>query len=78
LSWTERWRIKEIRGWTLEFSHVHDEKYVGVLIAKYRAVAKKNGSCAEYQISDTMIFTLPTPQMKPMLVIEPSGVKACR
>ena len=51
----ERWRIKEIRGWTLKFSHTGDEKYIEVLITKYRAIAKRNGSCAEYQITDTMI-----------------------
>jgi hypothetical protein len=77
-TWRERWRVKEIRGWTVRFSHERHDKYVGVQIAKYHAVAKKNGVCAEYQITDTMIFTLPNPQMKPMLVVEPTGVKACR
>jgi len=73
-----RWRIQKVRGWTLEFSHVQDEKYTGVVIAKYLAVAKKNGLCAEYHIADTVIFTQPNPQMKPMLVVDSEGLKACR
>jgi hypothetical protein len=35
----------------------HQRKSVsGVITLKYEAVAKKNGSCAEYEITDTMPF----------------------
>ena len=75
----ERWRIKEIRGWSLHFKHVSEKRGVGILTRRYRAVAKKNGSCAEYQITDTIPFPEPVNvQIKPILVVEPGGVTACR
>jgi hypothetical protein len=77
LRW-ERWRIKEIRGWKLRFSRISESRSPGVMILKYQAIAKKNGSCAEYQISDTIVVPPFNPQIKPILVVEPSDVKACR
>ena len=74
----ERWRIKEVRGWKLHFKRVSEKRSPGVITLKYEAVAKKNGSCAEYEITDTMTFPPPNPQMPPILVVEPNGVKACR
>lgn len=73
----ERWRIREIRGWSLRFKRVKESRNVGVLTLEYRVVAKKSGSCAEYQLSDTM----PIPgnvQIQPILVVDPGGVHACR
>src|SRR5258708_3469911 len=49
LAW-ERWRIKGIRGWSLRFKRVSEKRGVGILTLQYQAIAKKNGSCAEYQI----------------------------
>jgi hypothetical protein len=77
LQW-ERWRIKEIRGWKLHFRRISEKRSPGVTTLKYEAVAKKNGSCAEYQIADTMVLPPPNPQMPPILVVDPNGVKACR
>jgi len=74
----ERWRIKEIRGWKLHFKRISEKRSPGVVTLKYQAVAKKNGSCADYQITDTMTFPPPNPQMPPILVVDPNGVKACR
>jgi len=74
----ERWRIKEVRGWKLHFKRVSEKRSPGVITLKYEAVAKKNGSCADYQITDTMTFPPPNPQMPPILVVDPNGVKACR
>jgi hypothetical protein len=74
----EKWRIKEIRGWSLRFKRVSEKRGLGILTRQYRAVAKKNGSCAEYQITDTMLLTPGNVQIKPILVVEPSGVMACR
>lgn len=74
----ERWRIKQIRGWKLHFKRISEERSPGVLTLKYEAIAKKNGSCADYQITDTMTFPPPNPQMPPILVVDSNGVKACR
>jgi hypothetical protein len=74
----ERWRIKEIRGWSLHFKRVHERRGIGLLTYQYRAVAKRNGWCAEYRITDTMPFPPMNVQIKPTLVVEPSGVTACR
>lgn len=74
----ERWRINEIRGWSLHFKRVDEKRGVGILTRQYRAVAKKNGSCAEYQITDTMPLPPGNVQIKPSLVVEPNGVTACR
>jgi hypothetical protein len=74
----EKWRIKEIRGWSLRFKRVSEKSGLGLLTRKYRAVAQKNGSCVEYQITDTMLLTPGNVQIKPILVVEPSGVTACR
>lgn len=72
----ERWRIKEIRGWKLHFKRISQKQSPGVITLMYEVVAKKNGSCAEYEITDTM--QLSNPQIKPILVVDPNGVKACR
>ena len=80
LRW-EGWRINKIRGWSLHFKRVSYGKPVavgGVMTASYRVVAKKNGLCAEYQITDTMSFPPNNVQIRPMLVVEPNGVAACR
>jgi hypothetical protein len=73
----EQWRIKQIRGWALEFKRLHQDRFVGGLTQHYQIVAATNGLCAGYRITDTMIFTQPNPQMKPILVIEPSAVQPC-
>ena len=73
----ERWRIREVRGWSLRFKRVRESRNVGVLTLEYRVLAKKSGSCAEYQVTDTM----PIPgnvQIQPILVVDPGGVHACR
>ncbi len=74
----EHWRIKEVRGWSLKFKRLSEDRGVGILTRRYQAVAKKNGSCAEYQIIDTRPFPPVNPQIKPNLTVEPSGVKACQ
>lgn len=74
----ERWRIKEIRGWKLHFKRISEERSPGVITLKYVAVAKKNGLCADYQITNTMTFPPPNPQMPPILVIDRNGVKPCK
>lgn len=74
----ERWIIKEIRGWSLKFKRLSEDRYAGVLILRYQAVAKKNNNCAEYQIVDTVAFPPMNQQIKPSLTVEPQGVKPCR
>lgn len=74
----ETWRIKQVRGWSLKFKRLAEERSAGVRIRRYRAVAKKNAQCAEYLIVDTMPFPPVNVQIKPSLTVEPSGVKACR
>jgi hypothetical protein len=74
----ERWRIKEIRGWKLHFKRISEKRFPGVITLKYEAVAKKSRSCADYEITDTMPLTPANPQMKPILVVDSNGVKACR
>ena len=73
-----KWRIKEIRGWSLRFKRVSEKRGLGILTGQYRAVAKRNGSCAEYQITYTIPVQPNNVQIKPILVVEPSGVRACR
>jgi hypothetical protein len=73
----ERWRIREVRGWSLRFKRVKESRNVGVLTLEYQVLAKKAGSCAEYQVTDTM----PIPgnvQIQPILVVDPGGVHTCR
>ncbi len=72
----ERWRIKEIRGWALRFKRTGEKRDPGILTREYQVLAKKNGSCAEYHITDTMPL-VPNLQIKPVLVVEPAGVRAC-
>jgi hypothetical protein len=77
LRW-ESWRIREVRGWSLHFKRVTEKRTIGILTRQYRAVARKNGLCAQYQITDTIPLPPVHVQIKPNLVIEPSGVKSCR
>ncbi|MCC7498354.1 MAG: hypothetical protein IT160_12300 [Bryobacterales bacterium] len=74
----ERWRVKEIRGWKLRFKRISENRSPGVMTLKYQAVARKNGWCADYQITDTRTFPPPNPQILPIFIVEPDGVKACR
>ena len=71
-------RTKEIRGWKLHFKRSGQRRTPGVITLKYNAVAKKNESCAEYAITDTMPSPPSNPQIKPILVVDLLGVKACR
>jgi hypothetical protein len=74
----ELWRIKEIRGWSLHFKRVSESRGVGILTREYQAVARKNGSCAEYQVTDTVIFPPSNIQMPPMPIVDPAAVRPCR
>src|SRR5215831_2909419 len=49
----EWWRIREIRGWKLRFHRVGESRSPGVVMLRYEAVAKKNGGCSTYQVTDT-------------------------
>jgi hypothetical protein len=73
----ERWRIRDVRGWSLRFKRVKESRNIGVLTLEYTVLAKKAGSCAEYQVTDTV----PIPgnvQIQPVLVVDPGAVHACR
>ena len=73
----ERWRIKEVRGWSLRFKRLKESRNVGVLTLEYKVLARKAGSCAEYHVTDTV----PIPgnvQIQPILVVDPGAVHACR
>ncbi len=59
-------------------SWISQKRCPGLRILKYHAVAKKNASCADYEITDTMPFGPPNPQMKPILVVDLNCVRACR
>ena len=74
----ERWRVKEIRGWSLKFRRIGQSKSAGILTRRYQAIAKKSGRCAEYLIVDTVPFPPVNVQVKPSLTVEPGGIKACR
>lgn len=73
----EKWRIKNVRGWSLRFKRLTEIRNVGVLTLEYSVLAKKAGSCAEYHVTDTM----PIPgnvQIQPILVVDPGAVHACQ
>ena len=76
----ETWRIKEIRGWKLHFKQLSRQQSAGVRTLRYEVVAKRNGSCADYEITDTIPpVPPPNPQVPlPIVVVDPKGVKACR
>ncbi len=74
-------RIKEIRGWSLKFKRLGEDRRAGILLTRrYRAVARKNTTCAEYRIIDTMPLPPPNPQIgiKPNVTVEPGSVAPCR
>jgi hypothetical protein len=75
--WEHR-RINEIRGWSLHFKRVSEKRGLALITYEYRVVARKNGSCAGYRITDTMAHPPYNVQVKPSLVVEPRGVAACR
>ena len=67
-----------IRGWSLHFKRVSQERYVGVWRDKYQVLAQKDSLCAHYQITDTKPVPPPNVQIKPMLIVEADGVQVCR
>jgi hypothetical protein len=73
----ERWRIKQVGGLSLHFKRISEERYVGVIIAKYREVAKKRSACLEYEITETIMFPPQNVQFPPTLVVEPLGTPGC-
>jgi hypothetical protein len=77
LRW-ERWRIREIRGWSLHFKRMSENRGPGILTREYRIIAKKNGLCSSYDITDTMPLPPVNSQIRPLLVVEPKGVNSCR
>ena len=62
-------RTREIRGWKLKFKRESEERYPGVRITHESAYASKNGVCARYRITNTMIIP-PNVQVRPSLVVE--------
>ena len=74
----ERWRVKEIRGWSLRFKRVLERRNLGLLTYQYRVVARRNGSCARYLVTDTIPMGPGNVQMQRIVVVEPGDVTACR
>jgi hypothetical protein len=52
---------------------VSEKKGIGILTWQNRAVAKKNGSCADYQIKDKMPVPPVYEQTRPTLFIDPGA-----
>ncbi len=79
LRW-ERRRINKVRGWSLKFERLSQDRTISAMILRYRAVAKRNNTCAEYRITDRIPLPPPNPQikLKPSLTVESSGVANCR
>ncbi len=73
----ERWRIKEIRGWKLRFKRIGETRSPGLMTVRYQALARKQASCATYNIRETIVILPANPQIKPVLVVEPAGVVPC-
>ncbi len=74
----EHWRIKQIRGWSLHFKALSETRRVGILTRKYSVIAKKNGCCAQYAITDTVPLPPNNVQIRPTLVIERTSLTTCR
>ncbi len=72
-----RARARDIRGWLVKFTHVMDSRHPGITIAKYRAVAKMQNTCAEYRVADTMVMPPYNTQVKPGVTVEAAGVGRC-
>ncbi len=56
---------------------ISEGRHVGVIIAKYRAVAKDRHVCLEYKITDTIMSAPQNPQIRPTLVVEPLARPNC-
>lgn len=76
LRW-ERWRIKEIRGWSLKFHRLSERRDAGVFTRRYRVVAQKNKTCAEYAITEVLPYQ-PNVQIGPVLNVESGDLSLCR
>ena len=63
---------------SLKFKRLSETRFPGIITLKYQALAQNNGMCVECHITDTMPSPPNNVQVKPILVIEPSGVMACR
>jgi hypothetical protein len=74
----ETWRIREIRGWALKFRRLSEKEDVGVMTRRYLVVAKKGGSCSEYQVTDMGPSFGGNAQIRPILNVEARGVGNCR
>ncbi len=72
----ETWAIRNIRGWSLKYKRLAQERQAGMITMKYRIIANQSGTCAEYRVIDRHVFG-PNPQMKSALTVEPQGVRAC-
>jgi hypothetical protein len=77
LSWEAR-RINKIRGWKLKFKRLSKENQAGITLLRYRAVAKKNNVCAEYQIRDKFPPPYLTPRIAGMPDVEAGATGPCR
>lgn len=77
LRW-EKFRITEIRGWSLKFQRQEAVRYPGILIMRYRVVARENQSCIDYDVSQTVPRVAGNPQVKAGLVVNASAVRVCR
>jgi hypothetical protein len=76
----EMYRIKEVRGWSLKFKRVHEEKSAVLIRRRYQATAKKAGTCAGYTVVESIpLHPAPGPQvLRHTVTVEPSGVRSCR
>lgn len=76
----ERWRIKEVREWSLKFKRVSQEPVAGMLIRQYRVIARSSNTCANYRVTERIPLPPPNPQIqiKPGVAVEQDGVGNCR
>lgn len=71
-------RVREVRGWELKFKQLSQKGGSYAVTTKTRVIARKDGSCAEYLVTDTVLLSSPSPSLGPALYADQvAGLRAC-
>lgn len=68
----------EVRGWSLQFRFLNEKRLIDATARNYQALAKRDGWCAEYLLTDTQAAPTAVPKIRMRLVVDSVGLGRCK
>lgn len=68
----------DVRGWSLRFRFLNEKRLIDAIARNYQVLAKRDGWCAEYLVTDTQTSPRAVPRVPMRLVVDSVGLGRCK